>query len=137
MSRTFKQIEVIQMVESDEVARDIREIKWHQEAIDSSMELLIKANRETILSEIMEFFGKSRRRAQVFLAVNSTRTVQKIAALLSMKLPNVSIELTKLKEEGLVEIKEITADGYIYKKRRVDKILGISRKLRKKFNIEE
>lgn len=124
------------MVESEEVARDIREIKWHQEAIDSSMELLIKANREAILEEIMSFFGRSQRRAQVFLTVNGERTVSDIADKLDMKLPNVSTELTKLKEEGLVEIKKFTDKGYVYKKRRVDKILGISRKLRRKFNIE-
>lgn len=125
------------MVESEEVARDIREIKWHQEAIDSSMELLIKANRETILAEIMSFFGRSKRRAQVFLVVDGKRTVEDITQLLDMKRPNVSRELTKLKKEGLVEIKRITREGYyVYKKRRVDRILGISRTLRKKFEIE-
>ena len=124
-------------MESDEVAKDIREIKWHQEAIDSSMELLIKANRDAILSEIMKFFGRSKRRAEVFLAVDGKRTVEDIAELLSMKGPNVSRELTKLKEEGMIEIKRITKEGYyVYKKRRVDKILGISQKLRRKFNIE-
>ena len=125
------------MVESEEVARDIREIKWHQEAIDSSMELLIKANRDTILAEIMNFFGRSKRRAQVFLAVDGKRTVEDIVQLLDMKSPNVSRELTKLKKEGLVEIKRITREGYyVYKKRRVDRILGISRTLRKRFEIE-
>lgn len=123
------------MVESDELARDIREIKWHQEAIDSSLELLIKANRNAILDEIMNFFGRSKRRAQIFLAVDGKRTVQNITELLHMKKPNVSADLTRLKEEGLIEIKKITKEGYIYKKRRVDRILGISRKLRKKFGI--
>lgn len=124
------------MVESEEVARDIREIKWHQEAIDNSMELLIKANRNAILAEIMSFFGRSKRRAQVFIAVDGKRTVEDITQLLNMKKPNVSSELTRLKEEGLIEIKKITKEGYIYKKRRVDKILGISRMLKNKFGIE-
>ncbi|MCK4443483.1 MAG: MarR family transcriptional regulator [Thermoplasmata archaeon] len=124
------------MVESEEVARDIREIRWHQEAIDSSMELLIKANRDAILSEIMAFFGKSRRRAQVFLAVDGQRTVEDITQMLAMKKPNVSAQLTGLKEEGLIEIKRITKSGYVYKKRRVDKILGISKKLKNKFGTE-
>ena len=125
------------MVESDEVAKDIREIKWHQEAIDSSMELLIKANRDAILAEIIKFFGRSKRRAQVFLAVNGERTVEDITELLNMQKPNVSTELTRLKEEGLIEIKRITSEGYyVYKKRRVDKILRISQKLRKKFDID-
>lgn len=123
------------MVESEDVARDIREIKWHQEAIDSSMELLIKANKDAILAEILNFFGRSERRAQVFLAVDGRRTVEGITQLLDMKQPNVSRELAKLKEEGLIEIKRIKKEGYVYKKRRVDRILGISRILKKKFGI--
>ena len=123
------------MIESEEVARDIREIKWHQEAIDSSMELLIKANRDAILSEIMAFFGKSRRRAQVILAVDGRRTVKDITQMLDMKKQNVSSQLVRLKDEGLVEIKRITRRGRVYKKRRVDRILGISRMVRRKFEI--
>lgn len=123
---------------SDEVAKDIREIKWHQEAIDSSMELLIKANRDAILAEIMDFFGRSKRRAKVFLTVDGKRTVEDITNILALHKPNVSAELTRLKYEGLVEIKRITKEGYyIYKKRRVDRILGISKKLRKKFELNE
>ncbi len=124
------------MVESKEVAQDIREIKWHQAAIDSSMELLIKANRESILPEIMMFFGKSKRRVEVFLAVDGTRTVDDIARLLKMKGPNVSRELTNLKQEGLIEIKRIKREGYVYKKRRVDRILGISQRLKREFGIQ-
>lgn len=125
------------MVESEEVARDIREIKWHQEAIDSSMELLIKANREAILKEILAFFGNSRRRVQIYIAIDGTRTVEDITRFLDMKKPNVSAQLTRLGEEGLIEIKKITKAGRIYKKRRVDRILGIGRKLRKKFGIDD
>ena len=124
------------MVESKEVAQDIREIKWHQAAIDSSMELLIKANRESILPEIMMFFGKSKRRVEVFLAVDGKRTVDDIARLLKMKGPNVSRELTNLKQEGLIEIKRIKGEGYVYKKRRVDRILGISLRLKREFGIQ-
>jgi DNA-binding transcriptional ArsR family regulator len=121
---------------SDEIAKDIREIKWHQEAIDSSMELLLKANRDAILAEIMSFFGRSKRRAQIFLAVDGKRTVEDITKLLDLQKPNVSAGLTKLKNEGLIEIKKITSEGYyIYKKRRVDRILGISKKLRQKFEL--
>ena len=123
---------------SDEIAKDIREIKWHQEAIDSSMELLLKANRDAILVEIMGFFGRSKRRAQVFLAVDGKRTVADLTKLLALQKPNVSADLTRLKNEGLIEIKKITSEGYyIYKKRRVDRILGVSKKLRQKFELDD
>src|SRR5438132_1151418 len=52
--------------ESDQLSQDIREIKWHQEAIDGSMELLIRANKKSILGEILSFFGDARRRADVY-----------------------------------------------------------------------
>ncbi len=125
------------MVESNQIAQDVREIKWHQEAIDSSMELLIKANSKKILEEIFKFFGRSKRRAEVFLAVDGQRTVEDITELLGMQKPNVSRHLTSLKEEGLIEIKKIAKGGYyVYKRRRVDKILGLSRKLRVKLGIQ-
>ncbi len=125
------------MVESDQIAQDVREIKWHQEAIDSSMELLIKANSEKILEEIFKFFGRSKRKAEVFLAVDGQRTVEDITDFLGMQKPNVSRHLTSLKEEGLVEIKKVTRGGYyVYKRRRVDKILGLSKKLKVKLRIQ-
>jgi len=126
------------MVESDQILKDIREIKWHQESIDGSMELLIKANRDAILPEIMKFFGRSRRRAEIFLAVNGKRAVREIAEILGMKESNVSRELAKLKREGLIEIKRITSEGYyIYCKGRVNRILRISQKLKEKFEVHQ
>ncbi|MBU7036697.1 MAG: MarR family transcriptional regulator [Theionarchaea archaeon] len=126
------------MVESDEATRDIREIKWHLEAIDCSMELLTKANKDNILAEIMSFFGKSKRKAEVFLAVNEKRTVDDITELLQMKESNVSRELTSLKNEGLIELWKLTSEGHrIYRKRKVDRILGISRILKQEFGIND
>ena len=55
--------------------------------------------------------------------------------LLDMKKQNVSSQLVRLKDEGLVEIKRRTRRGRVYKKRRVDRILGISRMVRRKFEI--
>jgi DNA-binding MarR family transcriptional regulator len=124
------------MVE-DPAAQDIREIKWHQEAIDSSMELLIKAHGEQIEKEIMEFFGGSKRRAEIYLECDGKNSVTTIANKLQMKQPNVSTEVTKLKEEGLIKIKKTTDEGYIYQKTKVDKILRISKKLKEKFGIAE
>ena len=125
------------MNESDMIAQDIREIKWHQEAIDSSMELLIKAHRQQIEEEIMRFFGKSKRRAEIYLKCDGKNTVSDIANQLQMKIPNVSRELTKLKQEGLIKVKRITDKGYIYEKTKIDRILKISKKLKQKFNLQE
>jgi DNA-binding transcriptional ArsR family regulator len=122
--------------ESDELSQDIREIKWHQEAIDSSMELLIRANKAPILAEILSFFGNSRRRAEVYLAVDGDLSVSDIATELQMKPPNVSTELTLLNDFGLIETGKLDGPTIIYKKRRIDRILGLTKELRKKFELQ-
>lgn len=123
--------------ESDQLSQDIKEIKWHQEAIDSSMELLIRANKEPILAEILSFFGDSKRRAEVYLAVDGTKSVAEIADLLRMKQPNVSRELSILKDLGLIEVGPSTETTIVYKKRRIDRILGLSKELQRVFDLRE
>src|SRR5437867_1699066 len=123
--------------ESDELSQDIKEIKWHQEAIDASMEMLIRANKKQILTEILGFFGNSKRRAQVYLAVDGERSVAAIAGLLTMKGPNVSSELTLLKDFGLIEVKSVSGPAIVYKKRKIDRILGVGRELEQIFRLKE
>jgi DNA-binding transcriptional ArsR family regulator len=124
------------MPESDELAIDIKEIRWRQESMDGSMDLLLKANREAIIAEIGNFFGNSKRRAQVYLAVDGDRSVGEITQLLNMKMPNVSTDLSKCAEEGLIErIPVPSKGGFVWKKKRIDKVLHISEYLRKKFDL--
>ncbi len=123
--------------ESDELSQDIKEIKWHQEAIDASMEMLIRANRKQILAEILEFFGTSKRRAQVYLAVDGEHSVNAIADLLQMKHQNVSRDLMQLKDFGLIEIKSVSGGTIVYRKRKIDRVVGLSRELERKFQLKE
>jgi DNA-binding transcriptional ArsR family regulator len=124
------------MPESDELSIDIKEIRWRQESMDGSMDLLLKANREAIMADIEDFFGNSKRRAQVYLAVDGERSVGEIAQLLNMKMPNVSSDLSKCAEEGLIErIPDPSKGGFVWKKKRIDKVLHFSGYLRKKFGL--
>lgn len=123
------------MPESDELAIDIKEIRWRQESMDSSMDLLLKANKEAIMKEIALFFGSSKRRAQVYFTVDGKRTVKLIAKTLGMQSPNVSIELTKCFEEGLIERVAGASAEVVWKKKRIDKVLRISDSLRRKFGL--
>jgi predicted transcriptional regulator len=124
------------MSESDELAVDIKEIRWRQESMDGSMDLLLKANKAAIMTEIDNFFGESRRRAQVYLAVDGNHSVQEIAKLLDMQMPNVSSDITKCADEGLIErIPASSRGGIVWKKKRIDKVLHISNHLRKRFNL--
>lgn len=131
------------MPETEDMFEEVKKIRWHQEAIDSNIELITRAHGKEILREIMEFFGnvpgkkKAINRARVFLAVDGKRSVGKIADDLKLQLPNVSTEITKLKDTGLIEVKEVTKEGIIYKKRKVDTLLRISQKLIKDFEFEK
>lgn len=125
------------MTEIDVIMNDVREIKWHQGSIDGSLKLLLRANKEKILPGLMNIFGKSRRRAEIYLIINGNYSVGEIAKNLDMKISNVSTEITKLKDETLIEIQKISKEGeFIYKKTELDKIFRISRELKDKFKIE-
>lgn len=122
---------------SDITGKDVREIKWKVEGIEKSIDLLVRANREKITEDIMLFFGTSRDRVNVFLNVDGAKTVDQITKDLNMKKPNVSKRITELQNEGLIVFKKITKSGYIYAKTEKVKVLGLEKKLRKKFGIAE
>ena len=131
------------MPESEDIFEEVKKIRWHQEAIDSNMELLTRAHGKEILNEIMIFFGnvpgkkKAINLARVYLAVDGIRTVGEIATYLKMKQPNVSSDISRLMEMSLIEVKEVVKEGTIYKKRRVDTLLRISQKLIKDFGFDK
>lgn len=122
---------------SNNTEKDVREIKWRVEGIDKSIDLLVRANRKQIVKEIEEFFGKSKNRVKVFLAIDGEKTVEKIASELGMKAPNVSRRITELRDEGLINIKKISKKGYIYEKTEKVRILGLEKKLSKKISKED
>ena len=125
------------MSEIDIIMNDVREIKWHQESIDGSLKLLLRANKEKILPGLIKVFGRSKRRAEIYLAIDGKISVSEIAIRLGMKISNVSSEITIIKNEALVEIKNISNNNeYIYKKTELEKIFKISSELKRKFGIK-
>jgi len=122
---------------SDVTEKDVREIKWRVEGIEKSVDLLVRANRDEIIKDLMEFFGRSKDRVNVFLSIDGEKTVNQITKDLEMKKPNVSKRITELQDEGLVKIKKITKQGYIYEKTEKVRILNLEKILRKKFGIGE
>lgn len=116
--------------------KDVREIRWRVEGVEKSVDLLVRANRKEITADLMEFFGRSRDRVKVFLEVDGEKTVEAITKTLKMKKPNVSQRISELKDEGLIELRKITREGYyIYAKTEKVKILDIERKLMKRFHL--
>ncbi len=123
------------MPETDELAIDIKHIRWRQESIDASMDLLLKANKVSIMAEFEAFFQNSQRKVQVYLSIDGNRTVEEIAKALGMKQPNVSSYITQCAKEGLIEKVPGINGGYVWKKTRIDQVLRISDSLKKKFNL--
>ena len=121
----------------EHLERDVREIRYKVDGIDKSVDLLLRANRKAILSDLMDFFGKSRDRMNVFLAVDGERTVNQITHYLKpMRQPNVSKRTGELLDEGLIYVKKSTKQGIIYDKTEKVKILNLEKELRKKFKIK-
>lgn len=116
--------------------KDIKEIRWRVEGIDGSVDLLVRANRKQILSDLMDFFGRSKERVRVFLEIDGQKSVEGIVKSLQIGQPHVSRRITELKNEGLIELASITAEGHhIYRKTSKVKILGLDSELRKTFKM--
>lgn len=119
---------------TDTLNRDVREIKHRVGDIDKSIDLLIRANRQEIISDLLEFFGYSKDRIKVFLAIDGERTVTNLVSYLSpMIQPNVSKRISELTDEGLIYAKKSTKKGKVYDKTPKVKILNLERVLKKKF----
>lgn len=122
---------------TDHLERDVRAIRHKVDGIDKSVDLLLRANRKQIVDDLLEFFGKSKDRINVFLTVDGEKTVSQITTKLKpMKQPNVSSRITELFNEGLIYVKKSTKTGIIYDKTDKVKILNLEKTLRRKFKIK-
>jgi predicted transcriptional regulator len=115
--------------------KDIKEIRWRVEGIDGSVDLLVRANRKQILSDLIDFFGRSKERVRVFLEIDGQKSVEGIVKSLQIGQPHVSRRITELKNEGLIELASITEGRYIYRKTSKVNILGLDSELRKTFKM--
>ena len=122
---------------NDVLEKDVKEIKWRVEGIEKSVDLLVRANRKEIVADLMEFFGKSKDRVQVFLEIDGEKTVGEISQKLNMKDQNVSKRTTELFDAGLIRVKKITKVGKVYQKAEKVETLDMEKILRKKFHLEE
>lgn len=122
---------------TEHLERDVRDIRHKVDGIDKSVDLLLRANRKEIVADLMIFFGKSKDRIKVFLAIDGERTVNELVKKLKPMLqPNVSTRIAELLHEDLIYVKKTTAQGKIYDKTNKVKILNIEKELRSKFKIK-
>lgn len=118
------------MTESKELHEKIDKILQRVESMDNFMPWLIKPQSKEIREDMMLFFKKQTVAAKVFLEIDGNKTVSDIAKQLGMKPSNVSREITKLIEMGIIEPKSVSATT-IYQKTKIDKIIRLSEALQK------
>lgn len=106
-------------------------IQHKVESIDETNAFALRADAGKHLVTIDRIFGRSIRRAQVYLAADGTRGVNEIAAHLHVLRQAVGRELKSLGEEGVLEIVSEEGGQDIWAKKSIDHTLQITRHLQK------
>jgi len=110
-------------------------IEHKVDSLDQTAAFALRADADKHFGEVHKIFGKSKRRVQVYLAVNGARSVQEIAEHLTMKRQNVGPDLKLLAEEGLIEIVDTEGGKDIYAKKPLDRSLRVSKFLQEEFEL--
>ncbi len=110
-------------------------IEYKVDSIDQTNAFALRADADRHFNSVKKIFGRSKRRAQVYLAVDGSRGVLEIAAHLKMKQPNVSSDLKVLSDEGLLEIIGVRDGKTIWTKKAIDRTLGMSKFLQMEFGL--
>jgi hypothetical protein len=112
-------------------------IQHKVDSIEQTNAFALRADKEKHENSLREIFKNGKRRAQVYLAANGTRSVQEIADLLKMKQPHVSRELKFLFLEGILEIASSSGGRDYWSKKPLDYTIRITRFLCNEFSLYE
>jgi len=110
-------------------------IEHKVDSLEQTTAFALRADSDKHFSSVKEIFGKSERKAQVYLAVSGQKGVQEIAQHLRMKRQNVGPVLKSLADEGLLEIIDTQGGKDIWGKKPVDRTLRITKFLQKEFHL--
>lgn len=110
-------------------------IQHKVESIDETNAFALRADAGKHLGTIDRIFGRSKRRAQVYLAADGTRGVKEIAAHLRILRQAVGRELKSLGVEGVLEIKSEEGGMDVWGKKSIDRTLQITRLLCRAHNL--
>ena len=118
---------------SDAVYNELRTIRSRIESIERTQEVLVRAEAERILADILPRFREDLVLAHVYLLVDGIRGQRQITAAMTdaglkgSSEATVSRKLEALRELDLVELVDRTAAGKIYAKSQIDRLLRLSR----------
>ena len=113
----------------------LSKIEHKVDSIDQTSAFALRADETKHMGTVEKVFGTSKRRAQVYLAANGTRSVEEIADHLGIPRPNVSRALVDLGTEGMLEITDAIGNKNIWSKKALDRTLKISAYLQAKFSL--
>ena len=119
---------------SGEILRRLANIEKKVESLDETNAFAMRSNRDAHRKTLDDIFGRSARRAQVYLAANGKRSVNEITQLLGMKHQNVSAALGEVEKGGLLSVTSVAGSSY-WNKKPIDSSLGISELLMDKFKL--
>ena len=112
-----------------QIMNRLANIEHKVESIDETNAFVLRADADKHRESVRKIFRSGKRRAQVYLAANGTRTVLEIARHLGMKPPNVSLELRILKLEGFLEPVDVPGGRDRWAKKPIDRSLRITQYL--------
>ncbi len=115
----------------------LSKIQHKIDSLEQTTAFSLRADSNKHLGEVKKIFGRSVRRAGVYLAADGDRGVQEIASHLGIHQPNVSAEVRKLVDEGLLEIIDGTNNNTTYAKTPLYRTLRIPQFLTKEFDVEK
>jgi DNA-binding transcriptional ArsR family regulator len=115
------------MPESKELHQKVDEILRHVQSMDGQMSWLIRSNDSGLRTLFLEYFETHTVSAKVFLAIDGKRRVGILSKYLDIVQPSVSRSISELGKMGLIDL----VKRGLYRKNKIDLILGISDELRK------
>lgn len=115
----------------------LAKIEHKVDSIEQTNAFALRAEAEKHFAEVKKIFGNSRRRAQVYLAADGSRSVQEIARHLGMQRQNVGPDLKHLGEEGLLELVDSHGNQDVWAKKSVDRTLRITPFLCREFSLQK
>ena len=119
-----------------EMFNQVRTIRSRIEGIESTQQILVRADIERIVPPLLERMRKDKMLAKVYLKVNGKLSQKEIAKALKTSDMTVSRKIDSLhQDEHVIVLVDRTGAGKIYDKAPVEKILNLSRRITKELKL--
>jgi hypothetical protein len=119
-----------------EMFNQVRTIRSRIEGIESTQQILVRAEMNEIVPPLLERMKKDPLLAKVYLKVDGKLSQKEIAKALKTSEMTVSRKIETLdQDEHIIVLADRTGAGKIYDKAPVEAILNLSRKIKKELQL--